>query len=142
MKHLRLHCKKEEMCIRDRYRPIFKEHRMCLRYLFEPNAGLGAAIHLGLQYVTGDYLCWSDPDDFYFPESMKKRWLAFQAHPECAVVSSDAFVFSSDDLHLSLIHIFHWYNASWMSTAKQLRNRVGRPFHRLFGKDYFRKAGD
>ena len=54
-----------------KYRPIFKEHRMCLRYLFEPNAGLGAAIHLGLQYVTGDYLCWSDPDDFYFPESMK-----------------------------------------------------------------------
>lgn len=82
-----------------KYRPIFKEHRMCLRYMFEPNAGLGAAIHLGLQYVTGDYLCWSDPDDFYFPESMKKRWLAFQAHPECAVVSSDAFVFSSDDLH-------------------------------------------
>lgn len=22
-----------------KYRPIFKEHRMCLRYLFEPNAG-------------------------------------------------------------------------------------------------------
>ncbi len=80
------------------YIPIFSEHRMSLKYLYEPNAGLGAAIHLGLQYVTGDYLCWSDPDDFYFPESMEKRRLAFKEHPECAVVSSDAYVFSSDDL--------------------------------------------
>ena len=46
-------------------------------------------------------------------------------------------------LHLTTkTYSIHWYNASWMSTAKQLRNRVGRPFHRLFGKDYFRKAGD
>jgi len=81
-----------------KYRSIFSEHQMSLKYLYEPNAGLGAAIHLGLQHVTGDYLCWSDPDDFYYPESMEKRWLAFKAHPECAVVSSDAYVFSSDDL--------------------------------------------
>lgn len=46
-------------------------------------------------------------------------------------------------LHLTTkTYSIHWYNASWMSTAKQLRNRVGRPFHRLFGKDCFRKAGD
>ena len=36
----------------------------------------------------------------------------------------------------------HWYNASWMSPVKQLRSRASRPFHRLFGKDCFRKAGD
>ena len=84
--------------ILERYISIFQKHHMSLQYLYETNAGLGAAINLGLQYVTGDYLCWSDPDDFYFPESMEKRWLALKKHPECAVVSSDAFVFSSDDL--------------------------------------------
>jgi len=46
-------------------------------------------------------------------------------------------------LHLTKqTYSIHWYNASWMSPANQLRNRVGRPFHRMFGKDCFRKAGE
>lgn len=84
--------------ILQKYVPIFQKQHMSMQYLHEDNAGLGAAINFGLQYVTGDYLCWSDPDDFYLPESMEKRLLAFKEHPECAVVSSDAFVFSSDNL--------------------------------------------
>lgn len=80
------------------YIPVFAEKKMSLKYIYEKNAGLGAAINTGLKYVTGDYLCWSDPDDFYFPTSMEKRLQAFYAHPDCAVVSSDAYVFQSNDL--------------------------------------------
>ena len=71
---------------------------MTLKYIYEDNAGLGAAINNGLKYVEGDYLCWSDPDDFYFPTSMEKRLREFHKHPECAVVSSDAYVYHSNDL--------------------------------------------
>ena len=80
------------------YVSVFAEKRMSLKYIYEENAGLGAAINTGLKYVTGDYLCWSDPDDFYFSTSMEKRLKAFYDHPDCAVVSSDAYVFQSDDL--------------------------------------------
>ena len=73
-----------------RYCSVFAANKMTLKYLYEDNAGLGAAINTGLKYVTGDYLCWSDPDDFYFPTSMEKRLQAFHEHPEWAVVSSDA----------------------------------------------------
>ena len=88
----------ESAAILKKYADIFSEHQMSLRYFYEENAGLGAAINLGLKYVSGDYLCWSDPDDFYFPDAMEKRLEAFRHHPDCAVVSSDAYVFSSDDL--------------------------------------------
>lgn len=80
------------------YVSVFAEKKMSLKYIYEENAGLGAAINTGLKYVTGDYLCWSDPDDFYFSTSMEKRLKAFYDHPDCAVVSSDAYVFQSDDL--------------------------------------------
>lgn len=84
--------------ILNQYCSVFSANKMTLKYLYEDNAGLGAAINTGLKYVTGDYLCWSDPDDFYFPASMEKRLQAFHEHPECAVVSSDAYVYHANDL--------------------------------------------
>ena len=84
--------------ILNQYCSVFAANKMTLKYLYKDNAGLGAAINTGLKYVTGDYLCWSDPDDFYFPASMEKRLQAFHEHPECAVVSSDAYVYHADDL--------------------------------------------
>lgn len=80
------------------YISVFAEKKMTLKYIYQENAGLGAAINTGLKYVTGDYLCWSDPDDFYMPDSMQKRLMAFHDHPDCAVVSSDAYVFNANDL--------------------------------------------
>lgn len=80
------------------YISVFAEKKMILKYIYQENSGLGAAINTGLKYVTGDYLCWSDPDDFYMPDSIKKRLTAFHEHPECAVVSSDAYVFNANDL--------------------------------------------
>lgn len=81
-----------------KYIPVFQKNNMSLKYIYQENSGLGAAINTGLKYVNGDYLCWSDPDDFYFPASVEKRLQAFHNHPECTVVSSDAFVFNSSDL--------------------------------------------
>ena len=80
------------------YISVFAEKKMILKYIYQENSGLGAAINTGLKYVTGDFLCWSDPDDFYMPDSMQKRLTAFHEHPECAVVSSDAYVFNANDL--------------------------------------------
>ncbi len=32
----------------------------------------------------------------------------------------------------------HWYSKSWISKSAQLRSRITRPFHKVFGKDCFR----
>lgn len=33
----------------------------------------------------------------------------------------------------------HWYGKSWMSNSKKWRVRLLRPFHRIFGVDFFKK---
>ena len=81
-----------------KYISIFSEHRMTLKYVYQQNSGLGAAINTGLKYVRGEYLCWADPDDFYIPTSIEKRIKILQNHLEFAVVSSDAYVFYSENL--------------------------------------------
>ena len=80
------------------YQSVFQKNQMELKYVFQKNAGLGAAINTGLKYVTGSYLCWADPDDFFMPESIEKRLKILMNNPEYAVVSSDAYVFYSNDL--------------------------------------------
>ncbi|MDD6222457.1 MAG: glycosyltransferase family 2 protein [Lachnospiraceae bacterium] len=81
-----------------KYQPLFCEEGMELKYIYQQNEGLGAAINTGLKYIAGEFLCWSDPDDFYFPESIKKRIEILQDNPEYGVVSSDAYVYYADDL--------------------------------------------
>ena len=33
----------------------------------------------------------------------------------------------------------HWYAASWMNKRQKLRSIIGKPLHRIFGKDFFRR---
>lgn len=68
-------------------------------YVKQENGGLGAAINAGLRVFSGDYLCWADADDFYAPESVEKRVLWLEEHPDYGVVTSDAYIVNEDDLH-------------------------------------------
>lgn len=66
-------------------------------YVEQANMGLGGAINAGLLHVTGEYLCWPDADDYLEPTSVRLRVEALEAHPDCAVVTSDAFLRRADD---------------------------------------------
>lgn len=70
----------------------FEQNKIKVKYVYQENAGLGGAINTGLKLVTGDFLCWADPDDFFLPESIEKRLNILIEHPEYDVVSSDAYV--------------------------------------------------
>lgn len=76
----------------------FEQNKIKVKYVYQENAGLGGAINTGLKLVTGDFLCWADPDDFFMPESIEKRLNILIEHPEYDVVSSDAYVYQETDL--------------------------------------------
>lgn len=80
------------------YKNKIEEQGMRFFYIFQENQGLGAAINTGLKFVNGEFLCWSDPDDFYYEDSIKKRVELLIRNPEYGVVSSDAYVFDENDL--------------------------------------------
>lgn len=76
----------------------FRDRNIIFTYVYQKNAGLGAAINTGLKHIEGEFLCWADPDDFFMPESIEKRIKELCNHPECGIVTSDAYFFQSDDL--------------------------------------------
>ena len=71
-----------------------------VKYIYQENKGLGGAINTGLKAFTGDFLCWADPDDYYEDNSFELRVQYMQEHPECAVVTSDAYVRNGDKTSL------------------------------------------
>ena len=84
--------------IAKRYKTIFQDAGILFVYRKQENAGLGGAINTGLKYVSGEYLCWGDVDDFWFKDSILVRKRFLDDNPEYGSVSSDAYFFSEDDL--------------------------------------------
>lgn len=82
--------------ILNEYIPIFSENGMELKYIYQDNLGLGGAINTGLKHITGQFLCWSDPDDFYYPDAMSKRLRILLDNPEYGIVTCEANVVGSD----------------------------------------------
>ena len=81
-----------------KYKDIFKQNGMILKYIFQENQGLGSAINSGLRSLTGDYICWIDYDDFLYPESVAHRLRYLLAHPDVAVVTSDAYFLDPNNM--------------------------------------------
>lgn len=80
------------------YQKKFEERGYSFKYIKQENKGLGGAINAGLKEFTGKYLCWADADDFYIPDSVKKRVEWMEAHPEYSAVTSDAYIVTESDL--------------------------------------------
>lgn len=64
------------------------------------NGGLSEAVMTGLQYVRGEFFSCPEYDDVLFPSSVEKRVLYLQKHPDCAVVTADAWVVPESDLNI------------------------------------------
>lgn len=80
------------------YTEKFSTARIIFKIIHQENKGLGGAINAGLKEVTGEYLCWPDADDYLEKSSIEERVKAFEEHPECAVVTSNAYIRKSSDI--------------------------------------------
>jgi glycosyltransferase involved in cell wall biosynthesis len=84
------------------YKKTFENKGIKLVYISQENKGLGEAINAGLKKVTGKYLCWPDADDYLEPESVELRLQVLERFPEFAVVTSDAYIRSIENINTSL----------------------------------------
>lgn len=84
------------------YKEKFEKKKINLIYIYQENKGVGEAINAGLKYVTGEYLCWPDSDDYLEKDSIELRLEVLEQNPDYAIVASDAFFRSENDLGISL----------------------------------------
>jgi len=62
----------------------------------ETNRGLGAALMIGSEKCTGDYIFRMDSDDISAPQRFEKQFEYVKAHPEIDVLGADIAEFYSD----------------------------------------------
>lgn len=76
------------------YKSKFEDRGISFQYIYKENGGVSTAVEKGLQYVNGEYLCWPEYDDWLTPDSIEKKVKYLEEHPDCAVVTSDAWLVS------------------------------------------------
>ncbi len=71
------------------------------RYIYQENAGQSAAINQGLKVFSGDYLNWTDSDDYLPSRSIDRRVAFLENHPEVGLVIGRSVVV--DDINYKQI---------------------------------------
>jgi glycosyltransferase involved in cell wall biosynthesis len=61
----------------------------CVRYLYQPNAGVTAARNLGLKAVRGEFIALLDSDDVWLPWKLTAQVALLQALPEVGMTWTD-----------------------------------------------------
>lgn len=77
----------------------FKQSGMILIYRYQQNAGQAAALNLGLKLFSGDYLTWSDSDDFLAKDSIEKKVEFLEKNKEYGLVRTDMYIFNEFNLN-------------------------------------------
>ncbi len=75
----------------EKWIPLFEEKGNVLKYIYQKNEGVGAAVNVGLKYVTGEYLTLLDADDSFLPGSLQRRITFLEEHSDFVGVRSNGW---------------------------------------------------
>lgn len=59
----------------------------------QANKGLGGAVDAGLKHVTGEFLMWPDPDDWFVPGALSRRVELMRENPDVGLLRSNCELF-------------------------------------------------
>ena len=69
-----------------------------VRYIYQPNSGIGAARNTGAAAAQGSHLAWLDGDDYWEPDKLARQAAALTADPTLAAAFCHARQFISPDV--------------------------------------------
>ena len=79
------------------YGERFKARGYRFEYIYQENAGQSAAINQGLKRFSGEYLNWTDSDDYLPADSIEKRVSFLETHPDAGLVIGRSVVVDDKD---------------------------------------------
>lgn len=81
----------------DRTPEIVAAHGAPVRLIRQSNQGVCVARNRGFEASRGEFVCFMDHDDHWFPWKLARQVEAFEAHPEAGVVFTDFAVWQPRD---------------------------------------------
>ena len=93
-----------------------KERGYDFIYLYQENAGQSAAINKGLKIFKGEYLNWTDSDDYLTSDSVEKRVKFLVDNPEVGLVIGGTSLV--DDVNYNQIDILDAFHSNRTSTRE------------------------
>lgn len=106
-----------------------------IRYIYQSNAGPGAARNHGIAEATGQFICFLDADDTLLPGSIAKRAAFLERHPDVGMVFTDLYWCRCKG-DLSEIHL---RDAAFIDTFAKAVIRADPPNY-VFDERYVRLA--
>src|SRR5690606_29636154 len=76
---------------------VVKSYGDCVRYVYQENAGPGAARNRGIQQSTGQYVVFFDSDDRWFPWTLETYRVAIETHGYPSFLGGAILYFSEVD---------------------------------------------
>ncbi len=73
----------------DKLHDVLAQYGNKLRYLRQDNAGVSAARNLGAREASGDWLCFLDADDWYYPDRLAAHASLIENQPDLDFLTGD-----------------------------------------------------
>jgi len=86
-----------------------RDHR--IRVITQPHRGIIAALNVGLQACTGNYIARMDADDRSYPDRLARQVAYLDAHPDAAVVGCRVRGYPSETVRQGFLIYIEWQNS-------------------------------
>ena len=104
---------------------VIRKYSQYLAYwVSEPDRGQVDAINKGLQRADGDWLCWQNSDDIFFPGAFGSLAQAASAHPEAGLIVGNMMLIDEDDSPLRDIRYITPDHGAMLAEGMLLANQA------------------
>ncbi|GHU74550.1 hypothetical protein AGMMS49992_16310 [Clostridia bacterium] len=76
---------------------LFTERGIFYNIVNKENGHQASCIDTALKLIEGEYFCWPDSDDWFTLDSLHKRVVAFERHPEVAIITCNVYQMEDAD---------------------------------------------
>ena len=80
----------------DKTASIVGDYGSKIRLFAQQNQGVCSARNNGLKAASGEFVCFMDHDDYWFPEKISRQIRAFSEHPEAGAIYTSFIVWNAD----------------------------------------------
>ena len=76
-----------------------------IRYFDKPNGGVATALNLGIEKMTGEYMCWLSHDDIYNPNKIEVQMKIVMKRESPAILYSDYEAIDEEGMFIKQIDV-------------------------------------